>query len=164
MKNLKILFLFLVIYSTGLQADIIDTRPTKASVLFKIANLNSFPDIAVVNTTNIMPPNLKKVYTLSSNYYSRNIRSAINYVVKSDYLKQQGIRNIDWENDKNVQKLYYTPINKDYSYVEFKTVAFDYDLVKDKNGVYHMHLTKITYKFNCETGTAKPDSVQYFKY
>ena len=81
------------------------------------------------------------------------------YVIKLDYLKQNDLDKINWDKDKNVQKLNLTVKAKSFNTYEFSSVEIDFNLASKNGTIFYLYKTKMTYKYENE----RPDSVQYFK-
>ena len=166
MKRLKyILILVLVFYTTKLHSDVIIIEPTSATICSRITNLNDYTDIAVIGLMDCITLKSKKAFKIKNNNCIKvqNSCQVLLYVMKLDYFKQHDLDEIDWDNDKNVQKLNLTIKEKDFNSYDYSSVTIDFNLANYKDTVYYLHKTKITYKYKYDTEQTKPDSVQYFK-
>lgn len=166
MKRLKyITILLLLFFSTRLYGDIIIVEPRTAWICSKITNLNDFPDLVVIGVMNCITFNSKTAFRIKNNDCINAQKSCqvLLYVMKLDYFNTHDRNEIDWDNDKNVQKLNLSIKETDFNSQNFSSATIDFNLAKYKNTVYYLYKTKITYKYKYDAKQTKPDSVQYFK-
>ena len=109
MKSLKCLLVVVFVLLAGkVQGDIITIDPNDAKISVSICNLSDFPDLTVIGYRDCVslsnPEKVFKVDSLSSLHGSEKCPLTF-YIVKSKYLKKNKLEKIDFENDKNVQKL-----------------------------------------------------------
>ena len=80
-----------------------------------------------------------------------------------DYYKQHKLDEIDWETDKNVQKLNLSIKEKDFNSYDLSSVTIDFNLANYKDNIYYLYKTKMTCKYKYDAEKTKSDSIQYFK-
>ena len=166
MKRLKyILILLLVVYTTRLHGDIIIIEPTSAKICSRITNLNNFPDLVVIGLTDCVTLESKKAFRIKNNDCIKVQKSCsvLLYIMKLDYYKQHKLDEIDWNTDKNVQKLNLSIKEKDFNSYDFSSVTIDFSLANYRNTVYYLYKTKMTYKYKYNADQTKSDSIKYFK-
>jgi hypothetical protein len=66
---------------------------------------------------------------------------------------------IDWNKDKNVQKLNLSVKANSFNTYNFSSVEIDFNIASQNESIYYLYKTKMTYKYQNE----RPDSIQYFK-
>ena len=163
MKRLKYLIIILLaLFATRLHGDIIIVKTTQNKIYVRIKNLNEFPDIAVIGLSDCIAfPKSNKAYrVISSSRLEVNKSCPISlYVVKLDYLIQKDLDEIDWNKDKNVQKLTLSVKANSFNTYNFSSVEIDFNIASQNESIYYLYKTKMTYKYQNE----RPDSIQYFK-
>jgi len=163
MKRLKYLLLIpFAFIATRLHGDIIVIEPQPADICVKLTNLNEFPDIAVIGLSDCFAlSKSNKAYRIKSNSCLKVYKPCplSLYVIKLDYLKQNDLDKINWDKDKNVQKLNLTVKAKSFNTYDFSSVEIDFNLASKNGTIFYLYKTKMTYKYENE----RPDSVQYFK-
>lgn len=166
MKRLKIALIFiLAVFTNRLHGDIIIIKPTSATICSRITNLNNFPDLVVIGLTECVTLKSKKAFRIKNNDCIKVQKSCsvLLYVMNLNYYKQHKLDEIDWDTDKNVQKLNLSIKVKDFNSYDFSSVTIDFNLANYKNTVYYLYKTKMTYKYPYDAEPTKPDSIQYFK-
>jgi hypothetical protein len=166
MKRLKyILILLLAVNSAGLHADIIMIENPKAMIYSRITNLNDFPDVVVVGVTDCVTLNTRKASRINHNQFIEVQKpcTVSLYVMKSDYFNNNKLDKIDWDNDKNVQKLNLSLSERDFNSNTFISATVDFNLANHQDSVYYLYRTEMAYKYKIDSRRTKPDSVLHFK-
>jgi hypothetical protein len=166
-----LLFSFVLVI-THVKADIV--YPNRVTLNAQITNLKDFPEVAVVGLTEggTFEGSIKNLYggvSISGGIYKDKLfnsllgdQKMLFYVVKKDYLKKVGPKNIDWQKDAHVQRL--NVVNDwDPSYVSKNYAAIDvaFRMVKKKN-TYYVYKSKITATPR-DKKTQQTDEVKIFK-
>ncbi len=163
MKKLKFLLLIpLVLLTTKLHGDIIIVEPKPAKIYVRITNLNKFPDIAVIGLSDCLAVSRSnKAFRIKSNSYLKvNKACPLSlYMMKMHYFKQIELDNIDWDKDKNVQKLNLTIKAKSFITTDYNSLDIDFNLASKDKTIYYLYKTKMTYKYQDE----RPASVKNFE-
>lgn len=166
MKRLKFtLILLLVVLTNRLHGDVIIMEPTSAKICSRISNLNNFPNLVLIGLTDCVTLKSKKAFRIKNNDCIKVQKSCtvLLYVMNLDYYKQHKLDEIDWDTDKNVQKLNLSIKEKDFNSYDFSSVTIDFNLANYKDNVYYLYKTKMTYKYKYNAKQIKSDSIQYFK-
>jgi len=163
MKRLKYLLLFSFALFTGqLHGDIIITKPTPAKICVRIKNLHEFPDIAVIGVNNCLAfSNSNIAYRVDSGSclkFNQTCSLSL-YALKTDYFNRIDLDKIDWEKDKNVQKLNLTVKAQSFSTSQFRSLEIDFNLACRHDTVFYLYKAKTTYQYK----NSRPDLVQHFK-
>lgn len=163
MKRFKYsIILLLVVLTTKLHGDIIMVKPTPSKICVRINYLKDFPDIAVIGLSDWLAfSRSNKAYCIESGFCMKvyKPRPLSLYAMSMDYFKQCDLDQVDWKNDKNVQKLNLTVKAKSINTDDYRSLEVDFNLASYNDTTLYLYQTKLTYKHKDE----RPDSIQYFK-
>lgn len=163
MKRLKYLLLIpLALFTGRLHGDIIITKPTPAKICVRIKNLHEFPDMAVIGLNDCLAfQNSNKAYRVDScSCLKINHACPLSlYALKIDYFNRIDLDKIDWEKDKNVQKLNLTVKAQSFNTTQYRSLEIDFNLACRHDTVFYLYKAKTTYQYK----NSRPDLVQHFK-
>lgn len=153
MKSLKCLLVVVFVLLAGkVQGDIITIDPNDAKISVRISNLSDFPDVTVIGYRDCVslskPEKVFKVDSSSSLQGSEKCPLSF-YIVDSKYLKKNKLEKIDFENDKNVQKLNLIVIAEISTTYDYTSIDVDFSLSR-KNGSYYLYNSQTTYLYQKE--------------
>lgn len=159
-KATLLLVLSFVLFVTRMNADIV-TDWTRIHV--QIMNMSDFPTMALVSVYNC--GNAKNSTMLIESSELPNARESCPmsfYVVEKKYLKKVEFDKIDWQKDKNVQKInLITEANVFFSN-DYSDVKIVFKIARKKN-TYYVYKSKVTYKYRAKgTQQAPSDLVKNF--
>jgi len=163
MKKFKYtILLLLIVLTTKLYGDIIIVKPTRAKICTKITNLKEFPDLKVIGVFDCVAlSKSKKAFRIKNNSCIKVHKSCpvSLYVVKSDYYKQHDLDEIDWDNNKNVQKLNISIKDKYFKSSDYRSAIVELNLANHKDSIYYLYKSKLIYKYK----NRRKDLVKVFK-
>ena len=153
MKNLKCLLVVVFVLLAGkVQGDVIRIEPNDAKISVRISNLSDFPDVTVIgyrDCVSLSKP--EKVFKVdSSSSLQGNEKCPLTfYIVDSKYLKKNKLEKIDFEKDKNVQKLNLIVIADVCTTYDYTSIDIDFSLAR-KDGCYYLYNSQTTYLYQKE--------------
>lgn len=169
MKSLKYLLIIpLALFATTLHNNIIITEPEPAKICVRIPNLDEFQDVVVFGRYDcVAMSKSKKAYKMEPNFIAEGNKTCplSFYVMKLDYFKQKSLDEIDWDNDKNVQKLNLTVKANTLRSYDFSALEIDFNLACKDGTTYYLYKSKLTYKYRYSNPfrNGGADSIQTFK-
>lgn len=157
------LLIVFAVFLTSLHGDVIILEPEPVKICVRINNLNDFPDIVVFGLSKCTAFYRSNKIDRIKNNSCLKIHKACPlsfYVMKMDYYKQvDDLDDLDWDDDKNLQKLNLTVTAPSISKLYLNEMEYAFNLEVHNDSIFYLYKSKMTYKYS----GPRPDSVRYFK-